>query len=612
MKRAVLISMFLLSLACATAQRRQNATVIVLTDTHVTPGNTNDSILDEAIDEINRTKCDLVVIAGDVTNTGSNVELRNIHRKLRRLRHPSVITTGNHETTWSESACAEFRRLWGHDGRMCAKAGGYLFVAFPSGPYMKMADGIIRTEDLAWIERQMSKAGRRRIVGVCHYPLNNDLANRHDIIRVIRRHDVAASICGHYHKPRLMNFDSVPGILCRSLMLPERDGGESFGYTILEFSGDSILVNEKIIGERPQRQYAIRQGFSRELAEIESAPATPPLDFGGMKAELVVSDRSSIYTGAAVGNGILYYGNSSGEFTAYDIRRGETKWVRRFGNTLYSTPVCTDGMVIVPTAGEGLFALDAENGRVVWHALGRETMIGDCLLHDGALYTGCDGRMFRINPADGSIEWEFGFGSGQPQGRPTADGNRLVFGAWDRHLYCIDTRSGKELWRWNNGSANVLFSPGHIVPRISRGRVMIVAPDRHMTFIDLETGREIWREKRRRVRESTGLSDDGTTFYAKTMDGEMVAVPVSAESYEELWCADAGWGYDHNFCPVAVVGETAYMANRTGMVAAVNLTDGTVRHVAKLGNSSANDFHVDTEGAVWVTFIEGKIYRIEP
>ena len=96
MKRAVLISMFLLSLACATAQRRQNATVIVLTDTHVTPGNTNDSILDEAIDEINRTKCDLVVIAGDVTNTGSNVELRNIHRKLRRLRHPSVITTGNH------------------------------------------------------------------------------------------------------------------------------------------------------------------------------------------------------------------------------------------------------------------------------------------------------------------------------------------------------------------------------------------------------------------------------------------------------------------------------------------------------------------------------------
>lgn len=604
--------MLLLSLACATAQRRYEATVIVLTDTHVTPGNANDAMLDEAIAEINRTKCDLVVIAGDVTDTGSNAELRNIHRKLRRLRHPYIITTGNHETTWSESACAEFRRLWGHDGRMCAKAGGYLFVAFPSGPYMKMADGIIRTEDLAWIDRRMSKAGRRRIVSVCHYPLNNDLANRDDIIRVIRRHDVAASICGHYHEPGLMNFDSVPGIVCRSLMLRERGGGESSGYTVLELSGDSILVAEKRIGEGLQRKYAIRQGFSRELAATEPDPAVPPLDSGGMKAELVVEDGSSIYTGAAVDNGMLYYGNSSGEFTAYDIARGEKRWVRRFGNTLYSTPVCTDGKVIVPTAGEGLFALDAESGRVIWHALGRETMIGDCLVADGALYAGCNGRMFRIDPRNGDIEWVFDYGEGQPQGRPSVSGDRLVFGAWDRHLYCVDARNGKELWRWDNGNDNILFSPGHIVPRISHGRVMIVAPDRHMTFIDLETGREIWREKRRRVRESTGLSGDGATFYAKTMDGEMVAVPVDADSYEERWCADAGWGYDHNFCPVAVVGDTAYMANRTGMVAAVNLTDGTVRHVAKLGNSSANDFHVGPDGGVWVTFIEGKIYRIEP
>ena len=89
-----------------------------------------------------------------------------------------------------------------------------------------------------------------------------------------------------------------------------------------------------------------------------------------------------------------------------------------------------------------------------------------------------------------------------------ADG-KLLFGAWDCHLYCVDCQSGKELWRWNNGSQNKLFSPGHIIPRVADGRVMIVAPDRYMTNIDLATGKTIWRIKQRKVRESTGLSSDG-------------------------------------------------------------------------------------------------------
>ena len=30
--------------------------------------------------------------------------------------------------------------------------------------------------------------------------------------------------------------------------------------------------------------------------------------------------------------------------------------------------------------------------------------------------------------------------------------------------------------------------------------------------------------------ETTGISDDGEMFYAKTMDGEMIAVPVDADT----------------------------------------------------------------------------------
>lgn len=138
---------------------------------------------------------------------------------------------------------------------------------------------------------------------------------------------------------------------------------------------------------------------------------------------------------------------------------------------------------------------------------------------------------------------------------------------------------------------------------------MIVAPDRYMTCIDLEQGREIWRAKVRKVRESTGISNDGTVFYAKTMDGQMVAIPIEADSYTELWCTDCGWGYDHNFCPLTATDSVIYMANRRGKVAAVD-KNGKIECVGKFANSAANDLRADSNGDIWVSFIEGTIWRL--
>ena len=99
-------------------------------------------------------------------------------------------------------------------------------------------------------------------------------------------------------------------------------------------------------------------------------------------------------------------------------------------------------------------------------------------------------------------------------------------------------------------------------------------------------------------------------FYAKTMDGEMIAVPVDGDSYTEAWTADAGWGYDHNPCPILTRDGVAYMANRTGMIAAVDESDGRLLGAAKIASAAANDFTADDNGGIWVSFIDGRIFRI--
>ena len=610
MKRALLTLIAALYLCSALADNRE-IRVALLADLHITPQNNNDKMMPALVDEINNEHFDLVITAGDLTNRGSFAELKCAHNHLRRIKHRQITTHGNHETTWSESGGRDFKRLWGHNGCTTAKVGEYTFVAFPAGPYIKMADGTVQdSERLAWVESELSRGDKRgRVVAVCHYPLNGDITNRTEVTSLMKRYNVTASLCGHYHKPRLMNFDSLPGIVGRSLMLP-KDKEQSYGYTILTFVGDSIHIAEKLIGKPAKHQYSIRQRHDSTINTLKADPLPEKNHLGGFNAECIITDNAEIYTAAQRVGNILYYGNSAGEIKAYNVDSKQIIWSRKFNDPIYSTPVITNNAIVIATLSQGIVALKLDSGKTLWRNRDGNTFIGNGTLDNGYLYIGTLGSMFKIDCTTGKTIWKNSFGSGHPQAKPTVANGKLIFGAWDCHLYCIDCQNGRELWRWTNGSKNVLYSPGHSIARVAEDRVMIVAPDRYTTCIELSTGREIWRVKARKVRESTGLSSDGNIFYAKTMDGEMIAVPMNTDSYTELWCTDVGWGYDHSFCPLLCHNGVIYMANRRGKVAAVS-EDGELLAVGKFANSAANDLRIDTSGNMWISFIEGTVWRLE-
>ena len=591
------------------APRAAELNFACLTDVHVTPRGESDSLLRAAVAEINASAVDFVLVTGDLCNMGSDAELHCVHGILKRLRKPWFAVPGNHETTWSESACTTFGRLFGNDGRLAFRAGGYLFVGFTAGPYMKMADGSVRREDLQWVEEQMRAARPgERIVTFCHYPLTNDVTNRTAVTQLLRRYDVRFDLCGHYHTLRLCNFDSIPGLMGRSLIPKNRMQEPAAGYNLVRVWGDSVALYEKRLGEAPRLSFAIPQGNSAALAALPCDPQPAPITYERTGAALVVEDEASIYTGVAVVGDTIFYGTSLGVLKAYDVKNRREVWRRQFGNAVYSTPLAAGGVVVAGDAAGAVWGLDAATGRRLWRIAAKTPVIGDGLVAGDWLYMGLgSGSMAKIELRTGRIAWEFRFGEGQPQGRPAVAGGRVVFGAWDTNLYCLDEATGERLWSWNNGSPQKLYSPGHIVPRIVGGRVFIVAPDRCMTALDLATGREIWRVKRRKVRETTGVSADGSAVYAKTMDGELLAVATDADCYMELWTVDAGWGYDHNPCPVEVREGVAYMANRTGCVASVS-GDGRLFWAEKFASSAANDFFVDADNRLWVTFIEGKIF----
>ena len=141
--------------------------------------------------------------------------------------------------------------------------------------------------------------------------------------------------------------------------------------------------------------------------------------------------------------------------------------------------------------------------------------------------------------------------------------------------------------------------------------MFIDAPDRAVTCLDLASGRVVWRCRDYKARESSGLSADGNRFYVKTMDGELLAIDTTQDTFREEWITPVGFGYDHTACPVTVSGGVAYLADRSGRIAAVR-EDGTLLWCVKCCQSAANFIAAASDGSLWMTFAEGKIFRISP
>jgi len=387
---------------------------VFFTDIHVTPGNAQDSLFRIAVAEANASDADLVIFGGDLTNMGSDRELAHVHGLMSQLRKPWFTVPGNHETTWSESGCTTFRRLFGHAGCVATRAKGYLFLGYASGPYMKMADGMIRGEDLAWLEHQAAAARPgERIVSLCHYPLNGDLTNRQEVTETLKSVGVTASLYGHYHQLQLRNFDGIAGIPGRALAGKR---GEAPGYTLLDFFADSVRIREKPLGMPPVTRYTVCLKDDPQILALPCDPLPPAPDAEG-RMRLVVQDSAMVLTGAAFCGEVLCYGNSQGVLRAYDTRKGRELWRHVFPDGLYTTPLCTDGLVIAGAASGGIWAFDARTGREKWHLPTQSAVVGDGLTDGGALYIGLGtGSIGKIDLRSGRLLWRHDYGCGQAHG----------------------------------------------------------------------------------------------------------------------------------------------------------------------------------------------------
>ena len=564
----------------------------LLTDTHISTSNPRPmEDLQRSIADINQNpSIEFVVVTGDLTESGDRASIQAIKDALDQLNVPYYAASGNHETTWSESGVMDFSRVFG-DSRFAFSHDGMFFIGFNSGPVIRMADGHVAPQDIAWLKHNLdsvSKAGDAPIFVFTHYPLRNgDVDNWYDVTDVLREHNVQCLMGGHYHRNLLFDCDGISDVLNRSNM---RGNDTINGYSIITVT-DSIRFHEKRIGQ------AAEQWLSLPFGKKEYGPSNKALrpDFSVNKEYKQVKRvwhqalKGGIYSTPVSDGKSLFIGDDVGVMYSLDMKTGKTRWTFDTGMRIVGSPAVSDGVVVFGSANYNIYGLDAKTGKELWHVTTEQAVMGAATIHDGVAFIGGgDGKMYAIDIHTGAIKWAFGELKNYVLTRPLVYNDKLYFGTWDTHFYALNKKDGSLIWKWSNGKGNPKLSPASVWPVASDGKIFITAPDRYFTCLDAETGEQIWRTKEYKVRETVGLSEDGKTVYSKCMWDTIVALDATADEVVPRWVTNAEFGYEHNPAMPLEKDGTLWVSTKNGLLLGMDAETGKVLWRHKIGNSILN------------------------
>ena len=578
----------LLALLCFSSQgagQRPDVRFAWLSDTHV-GSTTGAEDLAAAVGEINSSQdIQFVLLSGDITEFGSNEQLRLAKSILDTLRKPYHIIPGNHDTKWSESGGTAFPAIWGAE-RFVFDVGGYRFIGVHQGPRMKMADGHWAPEDLRWLDTVLTAMPHRQpFLIVTHYPVDSSIANWYELLARAKRYNLQAFLVGHGHGNRSENYEEVPAAMGRSLL---RAADSTGGYTLGRISRDTLSLAERRTS-RWSGPVWLRIGLGqRDYARNEQTWPRPDFSVNREYPDIdtLWSFRSGylIASSAGVGEGIVVFGDASGRIYGLSAKDGSTVWIYSTLGPVYSSPAIAEGLVVFGSTDSSIHCLNVGDGSLRWRVRTGAPVVASPLVMKGVVYVGGSDRKFRaIHLRSGSLVWEYSGVDGFIECTPLVYEGAVYFGAWDETFYALDVQTGKLVWKWRSETPGILYSPAGCRPVGAGGQIFIVAPDRRMTAFGAATGAVHWRSGDHQVRESLGASADGKRIFIRTIKDSILALASSSPVPRTLWSVNAGFGYDINSAmPVEKEGVLFY-GTKNGFLFALDSITGRLLWKHRVG-----------------------------
>ncbi|MCL2727981.1 MAG: PQQ-binding-like beta-propeller repeat protein, partial [Bacteroidales bacterium] len=526
MKRFFLTLTILSTLCLCKAQNASDKLIFaLLADTHIGSG-TSIEDLSKCIEDINaQPQIQFAILAGDITEFGSDEELALAKETIGKLKVPWYIVPGNHDTKWSESGCNSFNRLFGASG-FSFVSHGFLFAGSNSGPNMRMGNAQVPREDLVWLDSLVKATPKEMpIIYIVHNPMDKSLANWDQVFDILKQGNIVLTLGGHWHANTFHVNDGVPGVLSRAVIA----GGRETGYNIIKIDPETrnMEVFHRIAGVRTEAEPWSSLVLNNVDRSIE--PSRPDYSFNDAYKNVEVvwqfQDSGDIGSGFAFDGSRIFYATAPGVIKAISATDGAALWAFKTDGRIYSFPYYSDGKVVCASTDGSVYCLEAHSGRLVWKYQTEKGIVACPLVDDGAVYIGSScGKFYALDLKTGAEKWVYTGIQNFIEARPCADKEKVYIGSWGNEFYALNRQDGTLAWKWINGPNRNLSAAANF-PVQTDGKVFITTPERITRALDKQTGAVIWEDRETKGRESQGLSPDKKTLYIKTMlSNELVGI----------------------------------------------------------------------------------------
>lgn len=608
-KHTGLLVLFIL---IAVMGRSQSFKFGFVTDTHIGSGTSYEDLRRTVLDINADTSLRFVVITGDITEFGSDDELKLAKQILDSLNKRWYIIPGNHDANWSESGGNSFRTVFGAE-TFSFTYGGYLFAATNSGPNMRMSPGQVPRENLVWLDSLLNnmKSPDMPVIYLNHYPQDSSLNNWYEAIDRLKKRNIQLILLGHGHANHKYNFEGIPGVMGRSNLRAKDSTG---GYNIVTIQkGIATFEERKPVLETQKKWLEVKlydHHFNQDTTHYFRPSYAVNKKYPSVKKVWEYQDKSDVGAETAVGKNLIITTNTNGEIYALNKNNGKRKWVFQTNGKIYSTPAISGKYVIVGSTDKNIYCLSLKTGKLIWKMNSLKPILASPVIKDSVVYIGgSDGHFKALNLKTGTIVWDFDQVKGFVVTKALIYQDKIYFGCWANDFYALDLTTGTLVWKWNRGNSSRMFSPAACRPVATNGRIFIVAPDNFMTSLDAKNGNVIWRKRmpETRVRESMGLSSDSTLAYVKTMDGQLYGISTSSDNLLISWRSSLQLPYE--LAPSAIVEHDGivYVPTHSGMACAVDRQTGDVLWKYKSSNCLVNTIMPFEKYKVVVSTMDGKI-----
>jgi outer membrane protein assembly factor BamB len=178
---------------------------------------------------------------------------------------------------------------------------------------------------------------------------------------------------------------------------------------------------------------------------------------------------------------VVYVANTSGAVLAYSASSGRRLWAKRIaaGTVIDAAPVVEGDVVYISAHDSQLYALNRNDGSVLWSVPTGKFNHSTPALADGVLYVGSDGQgVTAFDAKTGAVRWHQA-AVGIVRTSPAVANGVVYLCAGDGRLYALDSGTGTVLHSRQVAPVGRYVSPS---PAVADGVVYVGTGDRLLAF----------------------------------------------------------------------------------------------------------------------------------